>query len=86
MVYFAWCVGFFAAAGLVGLLPAVLLFMIAYIRFGGGESWAMALVVSVPLWLFCYVLFHTILFVAWPPSLIGNVFPVLRTVQSLNIF
>ena len=86
MVYFAWCVGFFAAAGLVGLLPAVLLFMIAYIRFGGGESWAMALAVSVPLWLFCYVLFHTILFIAWPPSLIGNVFPVLRTVQSINIF
>ena len=46
----------------------------------------MTLGIALPLWLFCYVLFHYILVIAWPASVIGNIFPVLREIQSLNMF
>lgn len=86
MVYFAWCVGFLIVALIVGLLPAVLLFLIAYIRFAGRESWAVTLGIALPLWLFCYVLFHYILVIAWPASVIGNIFPMLRGIQLFSMF
>ena len=85
-VYFAWCVGFLIAAAVVGLLPAVLLFLLGYIRFASRESWTMTLAVAVPLWLFCYILFHTILHNAWPEAVIGSVFPAMREIQLLNLF
>ena len=86
VAYFAWCVGYLIAAALVGLLPAVLLFLIGYIRFAGRESWTMTLAVALPLWLFCYILFNTVLHISWPQAVIGNIFPALREIQSLALF
>jgi hypothetical protein len=85
-VYFAWCIGFFVGAMVIGLLPAMFLFIVFYIRFHGGESWQMALSVAVPLWLLAYVLFHQVLHVPWPQSLLGNTFGVLRTFPDYNFF
>jgi len=84
--YFAWCIGFFAGAQIIGLLPATIIFMVSYIRFHGRESWAMALSVSVPIWIGVYVLFHQVLHVPWPQSVIGDLWPVLRTMPSINFF
>lgn len=85
-VYFGWLLFFLGATGVVGLLMGMLLFLIGYIRFEGKESWRMTLAVSVPLWAFSYGLFHHILLVPWPPSLVSTFFPVVRTIGWLNIF
>ena len=84
--YFAWLLAFFAVGYLVGLLPAMFIYLIGYMRFEGRESWNMVLSVALPLWLGSYFLFHKILLVTWPLSVVGNLFPVLRTIEWLNLF
>ncbi len=84
--YLAWCLFLLGAASVVGLLPALALLLIGYMRFDGGESWARSLAVSLSVWVFCYVLFHTVLRVPWPRSVIGDLFPVLRSVAAIDLF
>lgn len=86
VVYFAWCIGYFAAAYVFGLFPTMAVFLITYIRTQGKESWAMTLLVSVGTCIAAYILFHQVLHVPWPQSLIGDMYPVLRTNPHLNFF
>jgi hypothetical protein len=83
--YFGWLLFFFAAAAIIGLLPAMFLFLVGYMRFEGRESWAMTLGIAVPMWIASYGLFHKILLVPWAPALVGNLFPWLRDNEWLNI-
>jgi hypothetical protein len=85
-VYFAWCVGFLLIGLVIGLLPAILVFLILYLKFESRESWLVTLGVSVPLWAFCYGLFHKILHIAWPESLLGDWFPALRFAEPIALF
>ena len=84
--YFAWLLAFFASSFLIGLLPAMFLYLVGYMRFEGRESWKMVLSVALPLWFGSYFLFHKVLLVTWPLSVIGNFFPVLRTIEWANLF
>ena len=84
--YFGWCLAFFGAAALVGLLPAMFLFLIGFIRAVGRESWRMAFAIATPMWLFCYLLFHHILIVPWPQTIVGDFFPGLRSSVWFNLF
>jgi len=86
IVYFAWLLFFFGAAAVVGLLPAMFLFLVGYIRFEGKESWFTTLSVSVPIWAMSYLLFHYVLVIPWPQSLLGDVFPALRSIPWANMF
>lgn len=85
-VYFGWLLSFFGAAAVVGLLPAMFLFLVGFIRFQGRESWATALAVSVPMWVFCYFLFHRILIIPWPQTVVGDMFPAIRSSIWFNLF
>ncbi len=84
-VYFAWCLFFLAAAGVVGLLPAMLLYLIGYIRFEGKESWTTTLAVAAPVWGLSYLLFHKVLIIPWPQALLGDWLPALRSSNWLNL-
>lgn len=83
--YFFWCFFFFAAAAVVGLLPSMFIFMVGYMRHAK-ESWKTTLSISIPLWIFCYILFHHVLVIPWPQTVIGDLFPVLRTYNDFNLF
>ncbi|MDA1325651.1 MAG: tripartite tricarboxylate transporter permease [Proteobacteria bacterium] len=84
--YFGWCLFFFGAAAVIGLLPSMFFFLVGYMRFWGKESWKMTLYIAVPLWAFCYFLFHKILIIPWPQTVVGDMFPVLRTMNDINLF
>jgi hypothetical protein len=86
VIYFAWLLFFLAAAEVVGLLPAMFLFLVGYIRFAGRETWEMTLAIAVPMWIGCYVLFHKLLVVPWPQTVLGDLFPALRSDAWLNLF
>lgn len=86
LILFGWILFYLACTAIFGLLPAMLVFLIAYIRFDGKESWAMALGVGIGTTLFCYILFHRIVAVIWPKSMVGVWFPDIRSIQSLAIF
>jgi TctA family transporter len=84
--YFIWLLGFLGIAYTVGLLPSMFLFLVGYIRFQAKESWKSTLMVSVPMWLVSYGLFHKLLVVPWPQSILGNIFPALRSSIWTNLF
>jgi len=78
-VYFAWLLAFLAAIWLVGFLPAIAIFVFAYMRFGFGEPTSHSLGFAAATVLLCWGLFDRILAVAWPGSLLGDLFPALRS-------
>lgn len=84
--YFAWLFAFFATAAVIGLLPAMLVYMIGYIRFEGKESWKVTILTSGGVWIVSYLLFHKLLIIPWPQTLVGDWFPILRTIPELNMF
>ena len=84
--YFFWCVFYIGASHVIGLIPALALFLVGYMRFEGKESWRVIFLVVGPMWLFCYGLFHMVLRVLWPQTLFGQWFPVFRGIRELNLF
>lgn len=86
LVYFGWLLFFLGAAALVGLLPAIGLFLAGYMRFSARESVATALIIAVAVTTLCYFLFHWLLIVPWPDALIGDLFPALRSIRALRLF
>jgi TctA family transporter len=85
-VYFGWLLGYVVIAHVVGLLGATLLYMVLYMRYQARESWKLTLVLSGSLIAGYYGLFHQVLIVPWPQSLVGELFPVLRTMHNFNLF
>ena len=83
--YFGWCIGLLAAALLIGLLPAMLLFLVGYMRIEGRERWLLASTIAVGTWAAWYLLFHQILRVPWPTALLGDLVPALRASNFLNL-
>jgi TctA family transporter len=84
--YFLWCLGLLAAIWIIGFLPAILLFLLVYLRFAAEESWAMTFGISLSIGTAAYLLFHKLLSMPWPESVIGNLFPALRTINSIALF
>ena len=66
--------------------PSMFIFLVGYMRFWGRASWALTMGISCSLWIFCYGLFHHILIIPWPQTVLGNFFPVLRTINWANLF
>jgi TctA family transporter len=74
----AWIALFLVMIWLIGILPAVFVFIAAYMRVEGGERWWLTLVVSAAMTGACYMLFDQFLHIVWPPTVLGQAVPVLR--------
>ena len=81
--YFGWLAGFIALAAVIGLVPAIAVFIFAFMHFNFGESWRRAAVLSACTTLFAYVVFDRGLAVPWPTAVIGDLFPALRAATGL---
>jgi putative tricarboxylic transport membrane protein len=78
-VYFAWLAGLMGLVALIGFIPAIAVFIFVYMRFGFKEPALNAGVYALATTLLCWGLFHKLLAVAWPQSLLGDFFPELRS-------
>jgi putative tricarboxylic transport membrane protein len=81
--YFGWLVGFLAAAAVIGLLPALFLFVLLQMRFEFDERWTHALVASCLATILIYALFDRVFALPWPQSFVGDLFPALRHASGL---
>jgi hypothetical protein len=81
--FFIWMAAFIGFVALIGFIPAIALFVFAYMCFGFGESWPSSLGFAAATTVLCTVVFHWALQVAWPPSLLGDLFPALRAYTRL---
>lgn len=86
LVYFAWLAFAFGMAFVIGLLPAMFIFLVGFMRTLGESSWTRTLVIAAAVWAFCYILFHEVLLVPWPQALAGDWFPALRANRLTNLF
>jgi putative tricarboxylic transport membrane protein len=81
--YFGWLAGFVGLVALVGFVPAIALFIVAYMRLAWRETWRSALIAAAATTVFCWVVFDRGLAVPWPPALLGDALPALRDATSL---
>lgn len=82
-IFFGWFLAFMASMAVIGLIPTVPLFVIAYMRLENREPWKLVLAQAAGLTLFIYVVFHRLLTVPWPETLLGTLFPALKVIPSL---
>ena len=74
-VYFAWLAGLLVLVALIGFLPAIAVFVFAYMHLGFRQPPVASALYGLVTALLCWGLFHKLLAVAWPQSLIGDAFP-----------
>jgi len=79
-VFFGWLAAFMASMACIGLIPTVPIFVVGYMRLEGREPWRLVLPQAICLALFIYVVFDQLLAIPWPQTLLGNVFPTLKSV------
>jgi len=77
-IYFLWLIGFVVLIALIGFIPAITVFIVAYMRLGFGEPWPHALGYGAATVLACWIVFDRTLGVTWPHSLLGDLLPALR--------
>ncbi|HSK28767.1 MAG TPA: tripartite tricarboxylate transporter TctB family protein, partial [Candidatus Limnocylindria bacterium] len=65
-----WTLGFLVLILLVGFPLAVPIFVFAYLRFAGRETWALAIVLTAMSWLFMEGLFNRFLHLPFPEGVI----------------
>jgi hypothetical protein len=81
--FFAWMAGFMVVMWLIGLIPAVPIFIIAYMRIEGREPLKIAIPMAAAVVALIYVVFDQLLAIPWPPTLAGTFFPVLKAIPSV---
>ena len=83
-IFFGWFVAFMISLAIIGFLPTLPLFMLAYMRLEGREPWWLSLTFTFVVLATIYLVFDHLLHVPWPRSFLGNTFPILRdTVPSM---
>ena len=82
-IFFVWMAAFIGFVALIGFIPAISLFVFAYMCFGFGEPALNSLGFAAATTILCWVVFHWALGVAWPQSLLGDLFPALRAYSGL---
>jgi putative tricarboxylic transport membrane protein len=79
VIYFLWLGGLMGLVAVVGFIPAIFVFIVVYMHFGFKEPALPAGAYAFATAFLCWGLFHKLLAVAWPQSLLGDLFPALRT-------
>src|ERR1700681_225256 len=82
-MFFGWMVSFRGSMAVIGLIPTVPVFIISYMRIEGGEKYRHALIMAVIMLTLIYIVFDQLLAIPWPPTLLGDWFPVLKAIPSV---
>src|ERR1700688_3768040 len=82
-LFFGWMAGFAACMALIGLIPTVPIFITAFMRLEGRESWKIVIPMAASVVVLIYVVFDQLLAIPWPPTLAGMLFPVLHAIPSV---
>jgi len=75
-IFFGWMIGFLASMALIGLIPTVPLFIIAFMRVEGQEPWRITLLMAICTTALVYIVFDQLLTIPWPGSVLGDFWPL----------
>jgi putative tricarboxylic transport membrane protein len=82
-LFFGWMVGFLCSMALIGLIPTVPIFIIAYMRIEGREKYRHAITMAAIMVTIIYIVFDQLLAIPWPPTVLGDWFPVMKIIPSV---
>jgi Tripartite tricarboxylate transporter TctB family len=82
-LFFGYLIGFMAVMATIGLIPTVGVFVLFFMRYEAQERWSLVVPYAVVLVLFIWLAFDYFMAVPWPPTLIGQWFPVLKAIPSV---
>ena len=82
-IFFGWMVGFLGSMALIGLIPTVPVFIIAYMRLEGGEKYRHALIMAAVMLTLIYIVNDQQLAIPWPPTVLGDWFPAFKVIPSV---
>jgi hypothetical protein len=77
-IFFGWVCGYLGSSIVLGMLPALVAFVLLCTRFWGRESWRRSAALAVCIGIFAWLLFDRFLAVPWPQSLIETWIPALQ--------
>ena len=78
--YLGWILGFMGVTALIGMLPTIAVFVIAYMRAEGREKWLLTSVCALGMTAASWFIFDQLLSLPWPNSVLGNFFPDLKNI------
>jgi hypothetical protein len=81
--FFGWFLAFMSSMAFMGLIPTIPVFIVAYMRFENREPWKLVLAQAIGLTLFIYIVFHRLLAIPWPETVLGRAYPALKLIPSL---
>jgi len=82
-MFFGWMVAFLCSMALIGLIPTVPIFVIAYMRLEGPEKWRHAALMAAIMTTLIYVVFDQLLSIPWPATVLGTWFPYFKFIPSV---
>jgi len=83
-IFFGYLLAFMATMAVIGLIPTVVVFVIVFMRLEGSERWSLVIPYAGFLVLGIYIAFDYFMAVPWPPTLIGQWFPALKFIPSVQ--
>jgi putative tricarboxylic transport membrane protein len=83
LLFFGWMVAFLGSMAVIGLIPTVPIFVIAYMRLEGPEKWRHAVTMAAVMMALIYVVFDQLLAIPWPPTYLGTYFPEFKVIPSV---
>jgi TctA family transporter len=82
--FFLYLIAFMAVMAVIGLIPTVAVFVVVFMRLEGRERWPLVLSYAGVLMLGIYIAFDFFMAVPWPPTLLGQWFPALKVIPSVQ--
>src|SRR5579883_2518962 len=82
-MFFGWMLFFLSGMALIGLIPTVPVFIIAYMRLEGREKYRHALIMGAVMVTIIYVVFDQLLSIPWPPTVLGDWLPFMKVIPSV---
>lgn len=80
VVFAGWVVAFLASMALIGLIPTVPIFIVAYMRLEGRERWLLCAINAAIATLIIYAVFDQMIRVPWPATVLGYLVPSLGAI------
>ena len=77
-LFFGYLLSFMGSTYLIGLIPTLFFFVIAFMRIEMRERWTLVLPYAVGMVTFVIIVFDRIMAIPWPQTLLGQLIPALK--------
>lgn len=71
-MFFGWMVVFLISMAVIGIIPTVPVFIVAFMRAEAREPWRIVIPMAAIMCVFVYYLFDQLLAIPWPPTVLGD--------------